>query len=402
MSWLGAIATLLTAATAIAGGVFAIYRYFAMRERLASVRTAFAQVLDLLGSDDAVHRRAGAIMLRRFFDDKTEQGGRGTPYAAEALNVIAATLRGIETGILQKLLADGLAYAPDTRGADLQKTNLQQAYLGTQSGRAVDLSGADFFRADLSGASLKGAVARGAVFYQARLANTVLRDADLEEANFYEADLTGARFDGARLRGANFANARNVPAAVLDRLDGAGVYDGSARGAAATPRAEIRPSVFLSRPGSADIETRKYLRALTDLLTEQHFDVVELERDAYALSGALAEVRRVMSMCAGMVVIAAPDLVVERGVWRSATPERRVVEDAGHASPWTTLELGVAAGLGLPVMLVLADGVDDAAFDFGAQEPGMALLRLTEDHRSQAFRERFDDWVGAVREHTAR
>ena len=66
---------------------------------------------------------------------KTEQGGKGTPYAGEALNVITATLRNVETGSFQKLLADGLAYAPTLKGADLQKTNLQGAYLGARDER---------------------------------------------------------------------------------------------------------------------------------------------------------------------------------------------------------------------------------------------------------------------------
>jgi hypothetical protein len=62
------------------------------------------------------------------------------------------------------------------------------------------------------------------------------------------------------------------------------------------------------------------------------------------------------------------------------------------------LELGVAVGLGLPVLLALGDEVDPQVFDFGLAEPGVSLLHLSDDHLSQAFRERFDDWVGAVRE----
>ena len=48
----------------------------------------------------------------------------------------------------------------------------------------MDFSHADCYRADLSGASLKGAHATQAVFYQARLQNTVLTAADLSKANF--------------------------------------------------------------------------------------------------------------------------------------------------------------------------------------------------------------------------
>jgi uncharacterized protein YjbI with pentapeptide repeats len=73
------------------------------------------------------------------------------------VRVIAALLRDRNTDEeLQKLLADGLAYAPDLRGADLQRCNLNRAYLGERDGRTVDLSKADLYRADLTRASLRG------------------------------------------------------------------------------------------------------------------------------------------------------------------------------------------------------------------------------------------------------
>lgn len=401
MGWVAAFATLLTALAAVAGGLFAIYRYVALRERLAGVRAAFQQVVDLLGSEDPVHRRTGAIMLRRFFDEKTEQGGKDTPYAGEALNVMAATLRGAETGAFQKLLADGLAFAPSLEQADLQKTNLQQAYLGARGGRRVDLSGADFFRADLTGTSLKGALAKGAVFYQARLVNTVLRDADLENANFFEADVGGADFRGAALEGATFARARNVPAAIRDHLDVDGIYDGPGDRAGTNPE-PVRPIVFFSRPGAAEIETRRYLWALADRVRSQGFDLVELERGAYSTTGAIAEVRRVLHGCSGVVVAAVADIEIAAAEWRSATPEARVLEDVSLPSSWTMIEFGLGIGLGLPVFVALADGLDADLFDFGSHEPGMSLVRLTEDHRSSVFQERFDDWTGGVREEAAR
>jgi uncharacterized protein YjbI with pentapeptide repeats len=394
------LAGLITAAVALAAGIAATYKYFAHRERQALVRSAFSEVVDALGSSDPIHRRAGAIMLRRFFDEKTEQGGKGTPYAKEALNVIAATLRNIETGNFQKLLADGLAYAPDLRGADLQKTNLQGARLGGDRGvLTVDISHADFYKADLTMASLRNAVARKAVFYQARLASTVMRGADLRGANFYEADLLGARFDGAQLDGANFANARNMPKGIRSMLDEHGNY---VEGGAESKWESAEPlSVFLSRPGTANIETRRMVWALADRIRERGFEVVEIDPGAYAKTGALAEVRRVMGGCAGIVSAAVPDLVVESAFWRNATPQARKISDQGLTSPWTTLELGLATGMGMPVLLAVAEGVSSETFDYSSHEPNFYPVALNEDHRSRNFQEKLDDWSGAVRERGA-
>jgi uncharacterized protein YjbI with pentapeptide repeats len=155
---------------------------------------------------------------------------------------------------LQKLLADGLAYASSLRGADLQECNLSRAYLGQRPrtvvthaslrllsvGRRdrpqardvgdeavrqlspaapIDLTMADMFHADLAGASLRGATAVSAVFYTAIARKTVFEQAHLEGADFREAELEGARFTGAWIERARFKGASHIPANVAQLLD---------------------------------------------------------------------------------------------------------------------------------------------------------------------------------------
>lgn len=220
-------------------GILKYFNYRSRRDRAAAVGQSFVEAVDALASADRVKQLAAAILLRRFFDRRTEQGSAGTPYQHESIAVIAALLRATETGQLQKLLADSLAYAPSLRYADLQGCNLEQAYLsGERLGRQVDLSDADLFEADLARASLKGSKAQRTVFYHATLANTVLanadlvgadfRDADLTGADFRHADLSGARFEGAVLTGAKFAAAKNLPAPIEQLLDGDGTVPATA------------------------------------------------------------------------------------------------------------------------------------------------------------------------------
>jgi hypothetical protein len=252
-AWIAVIGGLLTAIL----GILKYFNYRSRRDRMALVGQSFSSTIEGLGSDADAKKLAAAILLRRFFDASTEQGAVGTPYGREAIAVIAALLRETETGEIQKLLADGLGYAPTLRRADLQRCNLAHAYLGerrhvsgsrrhgisrgsrnpstrvassvarqrgslgdeTKDAEAVELSEADLFGADLSGASLRGAIAHGTVFYQAVLQGTVLEEADLENADFRDADLNGARFKGANLAGARFRGARNVPANVESLLN---------------------------------------------------------------------------------------------------------------------------------------------------------------------------------------
>jgi uncharacterized protein YjbI with pentapeptide repeats len=148
--------------------------------------------------------------------------------------VIAAMLRDPNLpGNVQKILADSLSSAPTLRNADLQMTDLHDAYLGDRI-RKVDVSGADFFGANLSKASLAGATARQTVFYRADLRKAKLpradlraadfREATLEQTDFSGADLLDARFDDAKLEGAVFRGAKNVPSTILEKLDANGVY----------------------------------------------------------------------------------------------------------------------------------------------------------------------------------
>ena len=201
-------------AAALATATLGLVKYFDFRsrsERASAAGSAFATTVDALSASDEVKQLAGAILLRRFFNVETEQGQKYTPYAREALGVIAAVLRETPAGTLQKLLADGLAYAPEISDLDLQGCNLRNAYLGERPDRKPDFSRADFFEADLSGASLKNVVAREAVFFKATLRGTVLKGAELEGADFREADLEGARFEGANIAGARFEGAKNLP-----------------------------------------------------------------------------------------------------------------------------------------------------------------------------------------------
>ena len=130
----------VAAATAFAGllgavlGVLRYFNYRTNRDKQAAVGQAFEAVVRGLGTTDTVQRLASAILLRRFFDRTSEyavrvRGSSHGPYEREAINVIAGVLRQEPTGDVQKLLADGLAYAPTLERADLQRTNLRDAYL---------------------------------------------------------------------------------------------------------------------------------------------------------------------------------------------------------------------------------------------------------------------------------
>jgi uncharacterized protein YjbI with pentapeptide repeats len=230
---------------AVIGGlvtiILTILRYFgerSRREKASAVGSAFSATVEGLSAQELTKQLAAAVLLRRFFDPSTEQGTAGLPYQREAVAVIAALLRSTPASDLQKLLADGLAYAGTLAGADLQNCNLSHAYWGSRprvavtngtlrmlsrgsgwlrkagksdappDGDSITIVDADLSYADLSTASLRSVAGARAVFRKCTAIGAVFRDADLSYANFKNAELRGADFRGCNLAGASFVDAK--------------------------------------------------------------------------------------------------------------------------------------------------------------------------------------------------
>lgn len=387
----------ISTVSVVVGGVVAVLGvlgYQNRRARLSSIASAFNDVVGLLAADDAERQLAGAILLRRFFDPSSELGlraglSRRAPYAGEALSVMAAVLRGVPRGDLQKLLADGLAHAETLENADLQRTNLQNAYLAPRrySGslqRGGSLVGADFYRADLSEASLKGVNAQRAVFYQARLQGTVLRDADLRNASFFEADLSGANFRGARLGGASFAGARNIPHELLPLLDDAKKYTSMDRAPAPTTPVGKRAHVFLSAPADRTPEQDSICAWLSEVLGREGLVLESLSRHDYPKSAVLAEIDRRLAGCAGMVVLGLRSVDTEPEASQAGT------------TPWTHVEAGMAYGRGLPLLLLREQGVNTGVFDHAVDGHHTHVVDLKDRWNETVMRSALAPWLSEV------
>jgi uncharacterized protein YjbI with pentapeptide repeats len=218
--WVGIIGSLVTVSVSVLG----VLNFQRRRDRDAAAGAAFKDIVTSLASDNLTLQMASAILLRRFFDSDSEQGAGHLPYANEAAAVIAGLLREAETGPVQKVLADGLRYAPTLAEADLQGCNLTGAYLGQRRGDTTiaNLTNADLFGADLTEASLRGVNAAGAVFRGATLVRTVLSGANLTGADFRDATIDGARFDGAQMSGAQFSGPPAIPADIASQVNAQG------------------------------------------------------------------------------------------------------------------------------------------------------------------------------------
>src|SRR6266568_9567220 len=406
------ITTVTTVLTAVGGLVLTAFGYVGYqnrRDQLASIRKTFDEVVESLAAVNEEHRLAGAILLRRFFDETSELGirtllppRRRAPYAQEAVSVIAAVLRGLETGNFQKLLADSLAYAPDLKRVDLQKTNLQNSYLGPRR-KGVTLERADFYRADLSGASLKGASILEGVFYQSRLCHTVLRGVDLRGANFFQADLSGAEFEGATLSGASFKDARNVPQELLPFLDKNGTYISDQPGPKRTSALAAKPGtsstrrIFLSLPSCRAAEQEALVERFTKMLEKDGLIAEELPRSEYAQFGQLSEVRRRMSGCSGAVIFGFGQQGDENTVLPCTTGSSSIQQHSAP-TPWNHIEAGIAFVLDLPLLVMSFAEPGRGIFDRTISEQSVYRLPLDSDWSAGLAKVALSDWTLAVLE----
>ena len=350
-----------------------------LRESKRTVGRAFRETITGLSSPSLEVRMASAILLRRFFDKGSELGLGGTPFAKESVQVIAAVLKTLQSNDFQKILADGLRHAPlsCTQNGDFQRANLSKAYLGAEDAEAssaINMEKADFYQANLSGASFRNAKLSGAKFYEALLLKTVFRKADLQNANFGFATLQDTDFRGANLRGAKFDDAviRNVDFSNAD-ITGASFLNTTGVGItgiasdvqnqfAANPTYPTL-KVFISKPGSLDVRQSILVDQIKDLIQASGCTTVELSREEYDRSGVVTKLSDRLSGCGAMIVLGFKSIHVEVGSYRDNTDDKREIKNEFLSTPWLHIEAGMGLMKKIPVLLICDEGIDDGIFD---------------------------------------
>lgn len=246
------------------------------------------------------------------------------------------------------------------------------------------LERADFYRADVSGGSLKGARAANAVFYQARLRGTVLRDADLRGANFFEADVTGANLAGARLADASFAESRGVPAELEPFLDSARRYTSLEPAPEPARDRPSRPAVFFSLASSHTPLQEAMCDRLATLLRREGLTVKRLLRTDYPPSNAMSEIYRRLTGCAGAVVFG------------MCPADAAKDESAAGVTPWVHVEAGMAYGCTLPLLIVREPGVCSGAFDDAVAGHRTYMLDLVDQWEDEAVMTAIRPWLSEL------
>ena len=363
---------------------------------------AFNRVGNELSSHEVKRNLAAAIKIRRFF---TKEISEHSPrLRKEAINVISSLLRTLKTGVYQKTLADGLAYAIDLSLMDLQRINLQNAYVGhkreiekktrktwrlrksrsssiaeseiivslvnkasisAESHMKICIQKTDFFLADLSYALFEY-VEGAAYFCNAILCHTRFKSCDLSGSMFNGADLSHVYFKDVKLTGADFSGAINLPDDLGNKLLN-GKYE-SDELFTSTLASEKPKRIFFSSPSVVMNNERWFKDSLEDYLKRNDFEIVPYTRDNYPQFGQIKAVAEKVKQSDGMIVFGFKQTLINDGLYRPETKDTAKWEKIWLPSPWNEIEVGMASMMDIPVLLIKDKDIQTGIFDQNLSE----------------------------------
>jgi len=346
----------------------------------------FNIVVEQLAKDNETAQLSAAIILRRFFNAIIDK----ERFRKETINVISSMLKIHPTGIYQKTLGDGLAYAKNLNYADLQRTNMQDLYLGKKNEKddarekkgiktksdnddswKITMDFTDMYEANLSYALVENVIGFGTVFNSAILNHTNIKNCSFKKADFKYADLTNVYFESVILEGSDFKGAKGIPKEVLSQLkwinkgkkDEAYVYND------AEPLTIDKTKkkggghklVFFSMPGTLSASEEAITLYFKDLLKKKGIESKYYKRDHYPKDSQLTKVKESILLADAMIAFGLKQIEIKSG---RLNPDKEEIEnEVWLPTPWNEIEVGMGVMANLPILLVRDDKIEIGVFD---------------------------------------
>lgn len=402
-NFVSAITLIISLVTIVGAVIYAVYKilsdFFDFKNvniRWAEEKDSLTKIIAGLSQENQSSRISSAIMLRRFLNTKISK--RFPNLQQEALNIISATLKISPSGVLQKTLADSLAYAVDLSNLDLQKTNLQDAYIGRKDSEDIVLDHTDFYLSDLSYALIDNA-SGSPIFYYAILFNTQIKNCWFNNASFRGADLAYTTFQNVHLSGADFTNAKNIPLKIEQHLktDDKGRRIFSSTESISVSSAKIDNVIFFSMPSvmtkAEELLTKDYE---TYLREKKGMRVFYYIKDDYPQFGQLNQVREKIMVSTGMIAFGFKQTHIQKGIYRPNMKDEEIWENKWLSTPWNEIEIGMGMMKGMPILLVKNPAIEEGIFDEKLSECFVATISTTEDSRELDSNQEMQKWLAKL------
>lgn len=393
------IIAIVAAITAVVVGIlkFVINDFFDFKnasKRKEESKDSLTKIIANLSSQENTSKLSAAIMLRRFLNTKIS---KEFPYLQkEAINVIASMLKVLPTGVFQKTLADGLAYAVNLSNVDLQRTNLQDTYLGRKDDTRILMDNTDLFLSDLSYALIEHVNGK-AIFYRSILFCSQIKNCDFTGATFREADLTNACFKNVVLKDADFAGAVNIPEAIEKELilsEGKRIYPHSEPVNA--KHSILDKSIFFSMPSVMSKENELLTKDYKVCLEGLGYSVIYYIKDDYPSFGQLNRIREKILASSAMVAFGFKQTNIHDATFRPQTNNEEKWNDKWLATPWNEIEVGMGLMKGMPILLVKDPQIDMGIFDNNLSECFVAHVSTDDDSRKLAQNKEVVKWLSKI------
>ena len=393
------IIAVITVVSAIVVGVLKfiindIYDFKNSNKRKEESKNSLTSIISNLSSSENTSKLSAAIMLRRFMNTKISHE---FPYLqTESINVIASMLKVLPTGVFQKTLADGLAYAVNLSNVDLQRTNLQDTYLGRKDGTNILMDNTDLFLSDLSYALIEHVDGK-AIFYRSILFCSQIKNCDFSGATFREADLTNTCFKNVILKDADFTGAINIPEAIEKELvlsDGKSIYPHEEPVSA--KHSTLDKSIFFSMPSVMSKENELLTKDYKAYLEGLGYNVIYYIKDDYPSFGQLNRIREKILASSAMVAFGFKQTNIHDATFRPQTNNEEKWNDKWLATPWNEIEVGMGLMKGMPILLVKDPHIDMGIFDSNLSECFVANVSTDDDSRKLAQNKEVVKWLSKI------
>jgi hypothetical protein len=124
--------------------------------------------------------------------------------------------------------------------------------------------------------------------------------------------------------------------------------------------------IFVSVGGTANEEQEAFVRAVEDRLRSEGLIPHTVGRNTFSSDAPLKTVTSLLDKCCGTVVIALERVYFPSGIEKRNGPKEAHLQETRLPTPWNQIEAALSYGRGLPLFVVVADGIKAE----GLLEPG--------------------------------
>lgn len=433
----GAVSLIAALGAALAYAIAYVYTkvYRTKYEKRKDLQKQFNVTVLNLSQSNETSKLAAAVMLRRFFSAKVDT----EKFREETIRVISSLLKILPRGIYQKTLGDGLAFAENLNYADLQRTNLQDLYLGVKNKSKganekkaaedrrlqilqgvteltdniqddsndflcscddnwkITMDFTDMFESDLSEALLENIKGYGTIFYGAIMNNTVIKNCEFTEANFINVDLLNVKFKNVILTGSNFSGAKNLPDDLKEYLDNDNIFidkDDSNRKGFTSKKLPNQNSrkIFFSIPRSLSKSDEYLTLHYKKLMIDLGYTPIYYTNSPYPQIGQISKIRKEINTSAGVIAFGLKQIAITSGKLRPESNNEEDVSNFFLPTPWNDIEVGMAMMIDLPVLMVKDDNINVGVFDQVIKEKKMKTISTSIDLNDIPNNSAFIEW----------